>query len=369
MSVLKFYRDFGRRNWGLLACFYLLVNTVVSFQYYMTALKSRANTNWLILFVNEIPVWFLWLLVTPLILFLNFQFPWGEKQIKLKKLLTHLFISFVLVFCLSNIVLAGKLINMGYLDRWTLKAYFPYFGYRFLNDCFIFIFLSIIGQLLSSFEIRRQHEIRALQASLKNNQLNNQLTQAQLQALKLQLSPHFLFNTLNTISSLTMTGQKEHSVAVTQNLSAFLRRTLDFEGEQLVPLQKEIEFFDLYLQIEKARFPKRLQINKEISDDCYHLKVPNLILQPLVENAVKHGIGKTKAAGMIRLKIQRIDSWLNILLSNEGKILDKDWEYKLNVGLANTIERLDKIYGNTYIFQLKNKDDQTGVECILNIPL
>ena len=369
MSIANFYRTFGKTNWILLASLYLMANTVVSFQNYFTALKNRLHSDWFSLFVNELPVWSLWLVLTPLILYINFRFPSNEKTAGWKDYFFPVLLGVGIVFGISNLVLVPKLLHMGYLEEWTMANYLPYFGYRFLNDCMIYIVISIIGLLIKSYASMREQEIKALQISLHNNQLNDQLTRAQLQALKLQLNPHFLFNTLNTISSLTLTDQKSSALAVTQSLSSFLRRTLEFEQEQLVPLHKEIEFFDLYLQIEQVRFADRLKIYKEVNPDCLELEVPNLLLQPLVENAVKHGIGQSKEGGEIKLHISCDDTWLIIKLSNDGKKLDYNWTNKVSVGLSNTLERLNKLYGALYSFNLTNRLDQKGVLCALKIPL
>lgn len=334
----------------------------------MTALKFKLQANWLSLFINELPIWLIWFWITPYIMYLHFHYSLSGVEKRVENFVRHLIAGLLIVWAISNVVLIAKLLNMGYLEEWTVNNYLPYFGYRFSNDVLNYLFISMIAFSIKIYTTKRQEEIKNLKISLKNNQLNNQLTQAQLQALKLQLNPHFLFNTLNTISSLTLTDQKMEAVEVTNNLSAFLRYTLAFNHEQLVPLQREIAFFDFYLKIEKARFPLRLKVKKEISQASYAVLVPNLILQPLVENAIKHGIGQSKDAGEILLKIECDKGWLLIQLWNDGKPLDKNWEHKINIGLANTIERLNKIYGASYTFNLLNRKGKSGAVAVLRLP-
>lgn len=371
MRLSSFYRKISLKQWLLIALFFLLVNVIISIQLYLTALKNDLPISWVNVFYNEMPLWLPWIAITPLVLYLNFQFPLNRSYRLGKHMTLHLVSGFFLIFIISNITLLYKFWLHGYvkLEELNFQKYFPYLGYRFFSDLLIYIFLTIVCLVLKIYSDHQQKVVEALEVSLRNNQLKNQLTQAQLQALKLQLNPHFLFNTLNTISSLTITNQKNNSVDVTNNLAAFLRRTLAFEQEQLVPLYKEIEFFDLYLQIEKARFPNRLHIQKEIEKECLSLPIPNLILQPLVENAIKHGIARSKNASKIELKISKMHKWLLIQLWNEGKTLALDWENKINIGLANTLERLNKIYGDHYTFNLVNRNDKPGVVAVLRLPL
>ncbi len=272
-----------------------------------------------------------------------------------------------LLFALSNLTLVYMFSVYGYIDlsATNFEEYSPYFFSRFANDLLIFIFIVSITVIIRSYTLRKSNELSLALMKLKNDQLKNQLTQSQLQALKLQLNPHFLFNTLNTISSLTLVGEKDNSIEVTTKLGDFLRRTLDYEDHQLVTLNKELEFFDLYLDIESSRF-KDLKLERTIDPSILSEQVPNLILQPLIENAIKYGIAKSKQARLIELKIKELDGMIKINLFNEGpKLADT----QKGTGLSNVENRLQKLYPDKYFFEMKNDDQRKGVTSTIHIPV
>src|SRR5438477_1453171 len=132
-------------------------------------------------------------------------------------------------------------------------------------------------------------------------QLNEQLSIARLDALRKQIEPHFLFNTLNAVSGLVRAGRDEDAVTMLAGLSDFLRHTLERSSRHQVPLAEELEFVQRYLSIEKIRFGDRIQLDFDVPLDLYQAQVPSLILQPIVENAVKHGIAKRALGGTIRI--------------------------------------------------------------------
>ena len=225
----------------------------------------------------------------------------------------------------------------------------------------------VVIVLIRSYSLRKSNELNLVLMRLKNDQLRNQLTQSQLQALKLQLNPHFLFNTLNTISSLTLVGEKNSSINVTTKLGDFLRRTLDYEEHQLVSLNKELEFFDLYLDIECSRF-EDLKLERAIDQSVLSRRVPNLILQPLIENAIKYGISKSKNARLIELKIREDDEMIKIELFNEGPGL-ANLPHSKGTGLTNVESRLKKLYPDRYLFEMKNDQNRDGVVSSIHIPI
>ncbi|HKS21268.1 MAG TPA: sensor histidine kinase [Thermoanaerobaculia bacterium] len=182
---------------------------------------------------------------------------------------------------------------------------------------------------------------------LRGAQLAGELTRAQLQALKMQLKPHFLFNTLNSISSL-MYSDVESADAMLARLSDFLRLTLDRELDQEVTLQEELEFVRRYLEIEKIRFEQRLLVSVTVADDIEDARVPTLVLQPLVENAIHHGIAPRPEGGSIAISAQRQESALRISVADDGiGILGGAVE---RIGLANTRARLQRLYGDAHRF-------------------
>jgi LytS/YehU family sensor histidine kinase len=194
-------------------------------------------------------------------------------------------------------------------------------------------------------------------------QLQASLSNARLHALELQLQPHFLFNTLNTISSLVRTGQNEEAVTMIAGLSDLLRYTLDHAGRQQVTLDEESSMLRRYLEIQKSRFPDRLTFSIDISPDVRHAAVPTFILQPLAENAIRHGIARSAGAGVINVRAFRGDASLRIEMFNSGTLSPSNGG---GIGLANTRERLRQLYGDNQAFSLRQSGD--GVVASLRIP-
>ena len=180
-------------------------------------------------------------------------------------------------------------------------------------------------------------------------ELEGLLTRAELQNLKMQLHPHFLFNTLHTISVLMMRNVTAANRMLIR-LSDLLRITLDNAGAQEVTLKQELDFLNGYLEIEQTRFHDRLTVNRDIDPATLDVMVPNLLLQPLVENAIRHGISTRADAGLIEIRSRREADRLVIEISDNGQGLPGN--VKKGVGLANTEARLEQLYGNSHSFAL-----------------
>ncbi len=209
--------------------------------------------------------------------------------------------------------------------------------------------------------------------------LEAHLAQSQLQALRMQLQPHFLFNTLNSISSLALEEPKA-AVQMIARLGDFLRLTIENNGTQEVSLERELEFLKCYLEIQQVRFRDRLKVKIEIEPDALDVQVPNLILQPLVENAIKHGIARRTAAGQIQIKAELDGEKLKVKISNDGPRQSVNGYQKHNgidsiepahgqgVGIANTRERLRQLYHHQFQLELITFEEG-GAVCKLEIPL
>ncbi|MGE0886706.1 MAG: sensor histidine kinase [Blastocatellales bacterium] len=205
------------------------------------------------------------------------------------------------------------------------------------------------------------------------------LAQSQLQALKMQLQPHFLFNTLNSISSLVLDEPKA-AVQMIARLGDFLRLTIENNGTQEVSLERELEFLKCYLEIQQVRFRDRLKVKIEIEPQALDARVPNLILQPIVENAIKHGIALQAAAGQIQIKAGFEDDKLKVQVSNDGPCRNGNGHQKKNrihstalatgqgVGIANTRERLRQLYQDQFQLELTTFDEG-GAVCVMEIPV
>jgi two-component system LytT family sensor kinase len=201
-------------------------------------------------------------------------------------------------------------------------------------------------------------------AQLKRLQAETVAREAQLKMLRYQLNPHFLFNTLNAISALVKVHESSKAHEMIVQLSKFLRYSLDNDPIQKVSLRQEIESVMQYLNIERTRFGKRLQLEFDISDDCYCINVPSLILQPLVENAIKYAIAPSETGGMIKIKAFLFDDCLNIHVMDNGPGIDKYYAERCasGIGLENTKQRLKQFYQDNYELHLENID--SGGFCV-----
>jgi LytS/YehU family sensor histidine kinase len=195
-------------------------------------------------------------------------------------------------------------------------------------------------------------------------------SQAQLQALKMQLHPHFLFNALHAISALVHSDPDAADKMIAR-LGDFLRLTLDASATQEVPLRRELEFLNCYLEIERVRFNDRLTTSLEVDPRVLDCRVPNLILQPLVENAIRHGVSQRAAHGHVEVRAERRGDALRLEVRDNGAGLSNASACRANkggVGLSNTRARLQQLYGSAYRFELAD-DPRGGAIATLEIPL
>ena len=208
---------------------------------------------------------------------------------------------------------------------------------------------------------RRESDDEALRAA----NLERQMAEAQLLALRMQLNPHFLFNTLNAIATL-LRHDIDAAERMLVRLSELLRNALDTAAEPEVSLEKELDFLERYVEIEKLRFGDRLDFGCEISRDTRDAMVPNLILQPIVENAIKHGIENRSSGGQVRLSARRSNGSLRLEIRDNGKqpaVVDRRGT---GVGLSNTRARLETLYGDAQ--RLDFRLDADGCVVTLDLP-
>jgi sensor histidine kinase YesM len=219
-------------------------------------------------------------------------------------------------------------------------------------------YFAVLG-VTYSVDYRRRLQAREVRAA----QLEASLATARLDALKMQLQPHFLFNTLHSIGGLVRQSRSNEAVEVIAGLSDLLRYSLDHADEQLVTLDRELAILDRYLAIQKIRFPDRLAVTVDVPDELRRTQVPAMILQPLAENAVRHGIEPSTGPGTIAVRARRAGSRIAIEIANTGPKL-RDGES--GIGLANTRARLGQLYGANHALVLRNEGD--GVIAILEVP-
>jgi LytS/YehU family sensor histidine kinase len=209
---------------------------------------------------------------------------------------------------------------------------------------------------------------RSKQRELRTIRLESQLTQAQLQNLKMQLHPHFLFNTLHAISAL-IKEDPDRAEEMIARLSELLRASLSTASDQRVRLVDEIEILEIYLDIQKTRFGDRLRVTIELDPETLETKVPSLLLQPLVENAIKHGITNLEGPGCIHIHSESEGSRLVLEVRNDGPPMPASGidELRLGTGLGITLERLEHLYGSDFRFSLANAPE-AGVTVRVELP-
>jgi len=186
----------------------------------------------------------------------------------------------------------------------------------------------------------------------------------------MQLHPHFLFNTLNNIVGLVRDNKNKAAVSMLVGLSDLLRHTLDHSARQEVELREELNFIKLYLSIQEMRFSDRLEVELNIDPATSRAMVPNLILQPLTENALRHGIGRSAESGLVGISSAVQDGHLRLTVYDNGPGLPDDWQLKVSkgIGLANTAARLQQLYDDNHQFDIRNRDGG-GVEVVILMPL
>jgi signal transduction histidine kinase len=217
------------------------------------------------------------------------------------------------------------------------------------------------------YRLYREHKLQEAQLELRASELRTRLARAQLDALKMQLHPHFLFNTLNTISVL-MAEDVGRANAVLLRLSDLLRLVLESGAEQEVPLRQELAFLQRYLEIEQVRFADRLTVRTDVNAELLDLRVPNLILQPLVENAIRHGIASRPEPGRLEVRAQRRGDHLVLQVVDDGPGLPDGGFGTDGIGLTNTRARLAALYGEDQGFELSTPAGG-GLQVSITIPV
>src|SRR5256886_6638386 len=307
---------------------------------------------------------YLWAILSPLIFRFSRRFPIELRPLNLRNLFLH----FPALVSFAGI---HQIIHLAVLWFITprLRRQFPalidcyraYFGFGFYIDLIIASLIVIAVHALLYYQNFRASELA--QSSLKA-----QLAQAQLGALKMQLHPHFLFNTLHSISSLVLEDPPKANSMIAR-LGDFLRLTLDHADHELVTLKEETEFLRAYLDIEQVRFGDRLKVTFEMEPMTLSAQVPHLILQPLVENAIQHAVAPRTAQSRIDIKAQRLDGLLRLEGKDNGAgIASKSDLLELRgVGLNNVRARLSQAYGSDFRFELTN-GAEGGLTVTMEIP-
>jgi signal transduction histidine kinase len=239
----------------------------------------------------------------------------------------------------------------------TISAhFFPDMRYNLLPNFVAYLFVFTIIVAWQNYQRYRERELLA-------SQLQGQLSQAKLQALRMQLNPHFLFNAMNSISMLVRRNDNTHAVRMLAGLSDLLRYVLEDSPTDEVPLRDEIAFLERYLEIERVRFGDRLHVHVDASADSLDAFLPNLLLQPLVENAIRHGVARKVTPGRIEIAARKLGDRLILQVTDDGPGLGPSLA-GTGVGLANTRSRLEQIYGGEQSFELRAAQPNGAVATI-----
>lgn len=253
-----------------------------------------------------------------------------------------------------------------------------YFGSFFIFYCWTAVYFGMFYYHMATIE--RDQRIRVVEKSraekLKRLQAEKTAAESRMQMLRYQLNPHFLFNTLNAVNSLIVSNELKIARETVEQLSTFLRYTLKEEARGWVSLASEVEALELYLNIEKIRFSDRLSVVYDIDPRTTGLSVPSLLLQPLVENAIKYAVNAREDGSLIRIEARLEDQYFMIAVEDSGpgilSLADGEFDktaFKFSgVGIQNIVDRLDNIYGNTAELRLINKVG-SGLRVEIELPL
>ena len=272
----------------------------------------------------------------------------------------------------SVVSLSAAIGAYAFIDAWVFQTVNPVSDTNFARLLVGQLFID--GILLSAWSalyFAINYYVRAEEQADQLFRLEAQATSAQLTMLRYQLNPHFLFNTLNSISTLVLLKQTEPANAMLSRLSSFLRFTLVNEASARVTLEKEVETLKLYLDIEKMRFEDRLRPSFEIDEEACDALIPSLLLQPLVENAIKYAVTPKEEGADIRVRAQLLGSRVRISVADTGPGMAGAKPSKATsstgVGMANTRERLTQAYGPDHRFDISSPPGG-GFEVIVEIP-
>lgn len=331
-----------------IAVFWLFVALLSAVQTWLAMITHGHSLSRMMLYC--VAVWGVWVVLTPIVFRIAARIPLAplRRRNLLLHVLAALVLSIVHVTCWTFLT-----VLIQPYDAMTITGVGPHLPETILArlPLDIIIYFATVGVA------------HAIGFSRRAAELEQSLSAARLHALELQIQPHFLFNTLHTISALVRSRNNDEAVGVIAGLSDLLRYTLDHQGEQRVPLETETAMLRRYLEIQRVRFADRLHVQIDIDDEARRAAVPTLLLQPLAENAIRHGIAHSAAAGRIEMRARREEDALHIELFNTGSL---EPGQQRGIGLQNTMERLRQLYAERQRFELRQIDG--GVLATISIP-
>jgi hypothetical protein len=304
-----------------------------------------------------------WIPVTLAAIALAVRFPLDRRRWR-RHLPLHLAAALLLAFVANVLVVLGYWTAMGQFQGVAALARAGLMWATIRLHIALLIYAAILGITHAVLSLRRARE-----RELHFARVEGQLARAQLQALNAQIRPHFLFNTLHTIGQLWRSNRSDDADAVLDHLGALFHKVQSSTARTEIPLRDELAMVREYLAIESARFPDRLRARVAAGDDTLECGVPPLILQPIVENAVRHGISATSTAGRLDVIAERENGTLRLVVSDDGPGPHAPPQRPgSGVGLKNTRERLAQLYGDRGLLTIR-EGDGTGTVVIIEVPV
>src|SRR5215831_4620801 len=339
--------------WTLVALFF-------TGQYLMAVFQMGRRIPFWTAFAPQAVCWTGWAILAPQVLRLARRYP-IEPGHRARRVLLHTGLA-VIFSGAHNVIETAVFLAAGFFDpRPTFFAALESITVRELHlDVLTYLVIVAVAHFYDYARRERRRDLRASRLELR-------LARKELQMLRMQLHPHFLFNTLHTISAL-MHRDVEKADRMMSNLGELLRLSLDRAGRQEVSLREELEFLERYLEIQQTRFGDRLVVGMSVAQETLDARVPHLILQPLVENAVQHGIAPRAGAGRIEIRSRRRNGMLRLQVVDDGAGMPEGNFAREGLGLSNTRARLVQLYGSDHRFDLR-RSENGGVAVTLDIPL
>jgi sensor histidine kinase YesM len=356
--------------WGATLGFWSLIAILNTSQNILSWLYEQGSVEWPRVLAWSLPGWLIWALLTPLVFLLARRFQFERHRWK-RIALTHSVLS--LLCASAHLVLETIIIDLvvrAVGERFLTWAQFrQLLVYGFHISILVYWALVGVATAFSYYRQFQERQIRTAQLEAKASQLHAKLSETKLNALKAQIHPHFLFNAHQAIQTLMFKNETRKARRMLTQLGDLLRMVLEMPNVQEVTLQRELELINLYLEIQRVRFQDRLRVIKTVAPETLKAAIPSLILQPLVENSIKHGIDKSSKAGLLEIHVSRMNGRLLITISDDGPGIPTEAcrDSTNTKGLAITDARLQHMYGEGYSFTLENAPD-VGAVVRLEIP-
>lgn len=312
-------------------------------------------------FLSNFPVWFFWVALVPVIYQVYRKAPFSPRTRLPLHLSLHLAAAIVLMVVHSTALYWWQ--RGFHLTDFIVPLWYGALGVSYWRIGLNFgIYAVIVIAIAWSESTRRERE-----TELALSRLSVQLADSRLYALRMQLNPHFLFNALNSVAMLVRQGKNDVAIGVVAALGDLLRHLLREPPVMEVALSEELTFLERYFSVERVRMGDRLRTRVTADPETLPAIVPSLILQPLVENAIKHGVARSPLGGEIRISARREGNRLLLEVADTGPGLESgDSTVGFGVGLSNTVQRLEEMYGESFGFELEN--GEPGVRASLSIP-